>query len=168
MGFGKVAINRAGNFIKGMGPRASRYMGTAREYGDKLLANKVATYSTIAAGGVVAGALYADDHPVFGTMALAATGGLGLMAASRGHFGGAAQGYANRGIAGGRNLVSKGNAWGQDMRNRMNMRGPHGPAGIDQMAMGGPRGPNNAWRPRMKGENVPPRMRARGTFGPGY
>ena len=79
--------NVAMNAIKGLGERASAFFGSARVYGDKVMSNRIAAYSTIAAGTVAAGALYGNDHPVLGTMALAATGGLGYSAAARGHFG---------------------------------------------------------------------------------
>ena len=81
------ASNVAMNAIKGLGERAGAFLGVARTYGDKVMSNRIAAYSTIAAGTVAAGALYGNDHPVLGTMALAATGGLGYSAAAHGHFG---------------------------------------------------------------------------------
>ena len=81
------ASNVAMNAIKGFGEHAGAFWRGARIWGDKGMSDQFAAYSTIAAGTITAGALYGNDHPVLGTMALAATGGLGYSAAAHGHFG---------------------------------------------------------------------------------
>lgn len=108
--------NYLGKTIEALGPHAKAAWRLARSGGDFVLSNKVARYSTMAAGAGVAYYGHKHNNGFLEAAGIGALGGVGFGSAYRGHFGPTAQGYARGAVSGMKGAYNKGVAMGSRMR----------------------------------------------------